>query len=101
MRENETERCLQAPMLTSSPPPPFVSCTNNNVTRLKERQEHNYFPPIARKRTAPLKQISVEMPHIEREALGEFFSGRNLLYNAEVHNDENHSESRDTNIDIK
>ena len=54
-----------------------------------------------REQTAPEKRICVEMPHIEREALGEFFSGRNLLYNAEVHNDENHSESRDTNIDIK
>ena len=58
--------------------------------------------PTARLRTAPEKRICVEMPHIEREALGEFFARRNLPYNnAKFHNDENHSKSRDTTIDIK
>ena len=41
------------------------------------------------------------MPHIEREALGEFFARRNLPYNAKVLNDENHFESKETTIDIK
>ena len=51
-----------------------------------------------REQTAPEKRICVEMPHIEREALGEFFAGRNLPYNAKVHNDENHSESKETTV---
>ena len=97
MRENETESYLQAPMLTRSPPPPFVSCTNK-VIRLEERREHNHLSPIAPKRTAPEKRICVEMPHIEREALGEFFARRNLPYNAKFHNDENHSESKETTV---
>ena len=50
------------------------------------------------KRTAPEKRICVEMPHIEREALGEFFARRNLPYNAKVLNDENHSESKETTV---
>ena len=54
--------------------------------------------PIARKRTAPEKRICVEMPHIEREALGEFFARRNLPYNAKFHNDENHSESKENTV---
>ena len=97
MRENETESYLQAPMLTRSPPPPFVSCTNK-VIRLEERREHNHLSPIAPKRTAPEKRICVEMPHIEREALGEFFARRNLPYNAKVLNDENHFESKETTV---
>ena len=51
-----------------------------------------------REQTAPEKRICVEMPHIEREALREFFAGRNLPYNAKVHNDENHSESKETTV---
>ena len=54
--------------------------------------------PTARLRTAPEKRICVEMPHIEREALGEFFARRNLPYNAKVLNDENHFESKETTV---